>query len=184
MVFSGSVSSLAMGDTRRDGNGARWWQRGIIYQVYPRSFLDRNGDGIGDLAGIIAKLDYVQWLGVDAIWISPIYPSPMADFGYDVSDYMNMHPMFGSLRDFDELVASAHRLGIRVILDLVPNHTSEEHPWFVESRSSRTNPKRDWYIWQGLRLRMGARRTTGSAPSEAPRGNGIRKPSNTITMPT
>ncbi len=148
MVFSGSVSPLTMGNERRDSNGARWWQRGLIYQVYPRSFLDRNGDGIGDLAGIIAKLDYVQWLGVDAIWISPIYPSPMADFGYDVSDYMNVHPMFGSLRDFDELMASAHRLGIKVILDLVPNHTSEEHPWFVESRSSRDNPKRDWYIWK------------------------------------
>jgi alpha-glucosidase len=148
MVFSGFVSPLAMGNTPCNGHGARWWQRGLIYQVYPRSFLDRNGDGIGDLAGIIATLDYVHWLGVNAIWISPIYPSPMADFGYDVSDYMNVHPMFGSLRDFDELVASAHHLGIHIILDFVPNHTSEEHPWFVESRSSRTDPKRDWYIWK------------------------------------
>jgi len=148
MVFSGFVSPLAMAHEQRDGNGARWWQRGIIYHVYPRSFLDRNGDGIGDLAGIMAKLDYVQWLGVNTVWISPIYPSPMADFGYDVSDYMNVHPMFGSLRDFDELMASAHRLGIKIILDLVPNHTSEEHPWFVESRSSRDNPRRDWYIWK------------------------------------
>ena len=125
-----------------------WWQSGIIYQIYPRSFADSDGDGIGDLQGIIGRLDYLRWLGVDAIWISPIYPSPMADFGYDVSDYMDIHPMFGTLRDFDALLSAAHARGIRVILDLVPNHTSDEHPWFIESRSSRDNPKRDWYIWR------------------------------------
>jgi alpha-glucosidase len=125
-----------------------WWQRSVIYQIYPRSFADSNGDGVGDLRGIITRLDYLQWLGVDAIWISPIYPSPMADFGYDISDYMNIHPMFGTLEDFDALLSAAHRLGIRVILDLVPNHTSDEHPWFIESRSSPDNPKRDWYIWR------------------------------------
>jgi alpha-glucosidase len=125
-----------------------WWQQGVIYQIYPRSFADSNGDGIGDIRGIISRLDYLRWLGVDAIWISPIYPSPMADFGYDVSDYMDIHPMFGTLDDFDVLLAAAHARRIRVILDLVPNHTSDEHPWFIESRSSRDNPKRDWYIWK------------------------------------
>jgi alpha-glucosidase len=134
---------------QREPRGAvRWWQRGIIYQIYPRSFADSNGDGIGDLPGIVEKLEYLRWLGVDAIWISPIYPSPMADFGYDVSDYTDIHPMFGSLHDFDALLATAHRLDLRVILDLVPNHTSDQHPWFLESRSSRDNPKRDWYIWK------------------------------------
>ena len=124
-----------------------WWQRGIVYQIYPRSFLDTNGDGVGDLPGITRKLEYLEWLGVDAIWISPMYPSPMADFGYDVSDYCDVHPLFGSLADFEKLVDEAHRRQIKVILDYVPNHTSDQHPWFIESRSSRTNPKRDWYLW-------------------------------------
>jgi len=124
-----------------------WWQTGIIYQVYPRSFMDASGDGVGDLAGITSRLDYLEWLGVDAVWISPFYPSPMVDFGYDVSDYTDVDPLFGTLEDFDTLLAEAHRRSIRVILDYVPNHTSDEHPWFVESRSSRDNPKRDWYIW-------------------------------------
>jgi alpha-glucosidase len=126
---------------------AAWWQRGIIYQIYPRSFLDSNGDGIGDLTGILKKLDYLQWLGIDAIWISPIYPSPMADFGYDISDHQAIHPIFGSLDDFDQLVSAAHTHDIKVILDFVPNHTSNQHPWFLESRASRDNPKRSWYIW-------------------------------------
>lgn len=137
-------------DVQRDHECAAvsWWQRSVIYQIYPRSFADSNGDGVGDLRGIMARLDYLQWLGIDAIWISPIYPSPMADFGYDISDYMNIHPMFGTLEDFDTLLSASHERGIRVILDLVPNHTSDEHPWFIESRSSRDNPKRNWYIWQ------------------------------------
>jgi len=126
----------------------KWWQRGVIYQIYPRSFQDSDGDGIGDLPGIIRRLDHVVTLGIDAIWISPIYPSPMADFGYDVTDYCNVAGVFGSLADFDRLVAEAHRRGLRLILDFVPNHTSTEHPWFIESRSSRANPKRDWYIWR------------------------------------
>jgi alpha-glucosidase len=124
-----------------------WWQRGVIYQIYPRSFKDSNGDGIGDLSGITSKLDYLQWLGVDALWLSPFYPSPMADFGYDVADYRDVDPLFGDLAMFDELVAQAHRRGLKIIVDLVPNHTSDQHPWFVESRASRDNPKRDWYIW-------------------------------------
>jgi alpha-glucosidase len=126
----------------------KWWQQGVIYQVYPRSFLDTNGDGVGDLAGIIAGLDYLAWLGVDALWLSPINRSPMADFGYDVSDYTDVDPVFGTLADFDRLVAEAHQRGLKVILDFVPNHSSEEHPWFRESRRSRVNPKRDWYIWR------------------------------------
>lgn len=124
-----------------------WWQEGIIYQVYPRSFQDSNDDGIGDLPGIIKRLDYLQWLGVTAIWISPIYPSPMIDFGYDISDYEDLHPNFGSLRDFDVLVEEVHARKMKLILDLVPNHTSTLHPWFQESRSARDNPKRNWYIW-------------------------------------
>jgi alpha-glucosidase len=125
-----------------------WWQRGVIYQIYPRSFQDTNDDGVGDLKGITARLGYLSWLGIDAIWISPIFPSPMADFGYDVSDYCNIDALFGSLKDFDELLTSAHAQGLKIILDFVPNHTSDHHPWFIESRSSRRNPKRDWYIWR------------------------------------
>jgi alpha-glucosidase len=125
-----------------------WWQRGIIYQVYPRSFQDSDGDGIGDLPGITSRLDYLKWLGVDAVWISPIYPSPMADFGYDVSDYGDVHPMFGTLDDFDRLLHEAHARGLKVMLDWVPNHTSDDHPWFLESRSARDAAKRDWYLWR------------------------------------
>jgi alpha-glucosidase len=125
-----------------------WWQRGIIYHVYPRSFMDSNGDGVGDLNGMISRLDYLRWLGVDAVWISPIYPSPMKDFGYDVEDYTAIEPVFGTLTDFDRLVREAHARDLKIILDFVPNHTSDRHRWFVESRSSRHNPKRDWYIWR------------------------------------
>lgn len=130
---------------------ARWWQTGIIYQIYPRSFMDSGADGVGDLPGITSKLDYLHWLGADAIWLSPIFPSPMADFGYDVADYTDIHPLFGTLEDFDQLVSEAHARGIKVILDLVPNHTSSQHPWFLESRASRDNAKRDWYIWRDAR---------------------------------
>jgi len=126
----------------------RWWQRGIIYQIYPRSFMDANGDGIGDLAGIRSRLDYLEWLGIDAIWISPIYPSPMADFGYDVSDYTDIDPIFGTLAEFDALIADVHGRGMKLLLDYVPNHTSDRHPWFIDSRSARTSAKRDWYIWR------------------------------------
>ncbi|RMF61789.1 MAG: alpha-amylase, partial [Bacteroidetes bacterium] len=126
-----------------------WWQTGVIYQIYPRSFKDSNGDGIGDLGGVLEKLDYLSdTLGVDAIWLSPFYPSPMADFGYDVADYTDVDPIFGDLATFDALVAEAHRRGLRVIIDIVPNHTSDRHPWFIASRSSRDNPKRDWYVWR------------------------------------
>ena len=136
-----------------------WWQRGIIYQVYPRSFMDSNGDGVGDLRGLISRLDYLRGLGVDAVWLSPIFPSPMKDFGYDVSDYTGIHPLFGTLEDFDLLIREAHAHKIKLVLDFVPNHTSDQHPWFIESRSSRDNLKRDWYIWRD------------SAPSGGPPNN-------------
>jgi alpha-glucosidase len=125
-----------------------WWKSGIIYQIYPRSFQDSNGDGVGDLNGITARLDYLTWLGVNALWISPVYPSPMADFGYDVSDYCEIDPLFGKLEDFDRLLAEAHRRQLKVILDFVPNHTSDRHRWFEESRLSCAARKRDWYIWR------------------------------------
>ncbi|PZU10906.1 alpha-amylase family glycosyl hydrolase [Sphingomonas sp.] len=128
--------------------GRPWWEGAVVYQIYPRSFQDTNGDGIGDLAGIARRLDHFVDLGVDAIWISPIYPSPMVDFGYDVSDYTGIHPMFGTLDDFDRLIAAAHDRGLRLLLDFVPNHSSDQHPWFLESRSARDHPKRDWYIWR------------------------------------
>jgi alpha-glucosidase len=135
-----------------------WWRHGIFYQIYPRSFQDSNADGIGDIVGVMARLPYLQALGIDAIWLSPIFPSPMADFGYDISDYAGVDPLFGTMADFDALVSAAHAAGLKVILDLVPNHTSDQHPWFINSRSSRDNPKRDWYIWREPRA-------DGSAPN-------------------
>ena len=127
---------------------APWWRDSVVYQIYPRSFADSNGDGIGDLPGITGKLDYLHDLGVDALWLSPIFRSPMRDFGYDVADYCDVDPVFGTLADLDDLIHGLHERGMRLILDWVPNHTSDQHPWFVESRSSRTNPKRDWYVWR------------------------------------
>ena len=125
-----------------------WWQRGIIYEVYPRSFQDTNNDGIGDLAGILTRLDYLVELGVDVLWVAPIYPSPMEDFGYDISDYCGIDGRFGTLADFDQLLKAVHERGLKLILDFVPNHTSNQHPWFLESRCSRDNSKRDWYLWR------------------------------------
>jgi alpha-glucosidase len=141
---------------RMDQPDEDWWRHGIFYQIYPRSFQDSNGDGVGDIAGIIHRLPYLVELGVDAVWLSPIFPSPMTDFGYDISDYTGIDPLFGTMKDFDALISAAHLSGLKVILDLVPNHTSDQHPWFVESRSSRDNPKRDWYIWRDPRADGGA----------------------------
>lgn len=129
----------------------KWWQRAVFYQIYPRSFADGNGDGIGDFAGMIAKLDYLQGLGIDAIWLSPHYPSPFLDCGYDIADYTAVAPEYGTLADFQAFLAGAHDRGLRVVLDFVLNHSSDQHPWFQESRSSRTNPKRDWYVWRNGR---------------------------------
>ena len=132
-----------------NSSAAEWWKTAVVYQIYPRSFQDTTGNGVGDLNGITGRLDYLaNTLGIDAIWISPFYPSPMADFGYDVSDYTDVDPMFGTLDDFDRLLAETHRHGLKLIIDWVPNHTSDQHPWFVESRSSLVNPKRDWYVWR------------------------------------
>jgi alpha-glucosidase len=128
--------------------GTEWWRAAVIYQIYPRSFADANADGVGDLRGISGRLDYVAGLGVDAVWLSPIFRSPMADFGYDVADYRDIDPIFGTLAALDTLVSEAHARGLRVILDLVPNHSSDEHPWFVDARSSRTSMHRDWYVWR------------------------------------
>ena len=124
-----------------------WWRGAVIYQIYPRSYQDSNGDGIGDLHGIVQRLPYIASLGVDAIWISPFFMSPMRDFGYDVSDYCDVDPMFGTLADFDQVISTAHSLGVKVMIDLVLSHTSEDHPWFVESRSNKTNDKANWYVW-------------------------------------
>src|SRR3954468_14891436 len=140
-----SSSSFDLDDIMQS---ARWWQTGVIYQIYPRSFQDSNGDGVGDLRGITQRLPYLAELGIDAIWLSPIFPSPMADFGYDISNYTDIDTLFGDLRDFDALLQAAHGQGLKVILDLVPNHTSDQHPWFRESRSSQQNAKRNWYIWR------------------------------------
>jgi oligo-1,6-glucosidase len=138
------------------GSEAPWWTRAVVYQVYPRSFMDSDGDGIGDLGGVLQRLDHLADLGVDVLWLSPVYPSPQADNGYDISDYTDIDPMFGSLELFDELVAALHARGIRLLMDLVVNHTSDQHPWFLESRSSTTNPKRDWYWWKPPRPGMAA----------------------------
>jgi alpha-glucosidase len=125
-----------------------WWHNATIYQIYPRSFRDCSGDGLGDLRGIAAKLDYLRDLGVGAIWLSPIFQSPMADFGYDISDYRAIDPLYGTMEEFDALLAGAHDRGLKLLLDFVPNHTSDRHAWFEESRASRGNAKRDWYIWR------------------------------------
>jgi len=124
-----------------------WWKHAVVYEIYPRSYQDSNGDGIGDLNGITSRLGYLEKLGVDAIWISPMYPSPQVDFGYDISNYESVDPQYGTLADMDRLIADAKKHNIRVVLDMVLNHTSDKHQWFIESASSRTSPKHDWYVW-------------------------------------
>jgi alpha-glucosidase len=148
MAAAGLVAQTsAMPASAAPAIDSTWWKHAVIYEIYPRSFQDSNGDGIGDLNGITERLDYLQALGVDAIWISPMYPSPQVDFGYDISDYENVDPQYGTLKDFDRLVEEAKKRNIRVVLDMVLNHTSDKHKWFIESASSRTNLKRDWYVW-------------------------------------
>lgn len=145
-AFAQTPSQSALRAAQPDG--PEWWRHAVIYEIYPRSFQDSDGDGIGDLKGITSRLDYLHDLGIDAIWITPMYPSPGVDYGYDISDYTAIDPVYGSMADFDNLVAEAKKRDIHVIMDYVINHTSDQHPWFLESRSSRTNPKRDWYIWR------------------------------------
>jgi alpha-glucosidase len=142
------LPSLLAAQTKPDPEAHQWWQNAVFYEIYPRSFADSNNDGIGDLNGISSKMSYLRDLGVDAIWITPCYPSPQVDFGYDVSDYRNIDPMYGTLADFDHMVAEGRKSNVRVIMDFVPNHTSDQHPWFLDSKSSRNSPHRDWYIWR------------------------------------
>src|ERR1051326_2894741 len=147
-LLIGLLSSRVAVAAPVDAFGHKWWQHAVFYEVYPRSFADTNDDGIGDLKGITQKMAYLHDLGVDAIWITPFYPSPNVDFGYDISDYEAIDPMYGTLADFDRMIAEGKKQGVRVLLDLVLNHTSEQHPWFVESRRSKTSAKRDWYVWR------------------------------------
>lgn len=156
-----------------------WWKEAVVYQVYPRSFMDANGDGIGDLQGVTSRLDYLQELGIDVIWLSPVYHSPNVDNGYDISDYQAIQPEFGTMADFDELLKQAHRRGIRIVMDLVVNHSSDQHPWFVESRKSKDNPYRDYYIWREPKADA-VRRTTGVRASADQRGSLTRKRTCTI----
>jgi alpha-glucosidase len=141
-------SFIAAQEKAADAEGHLWWQHAVFYEVYPRSFADSNNDGIGDLNGISSKMNYLHELGVDAIWITPCYPSPQVDFGYDISDYRNIDLMYGNLNDFDHMVAEGKKHNVRIIMDFVPNHTSDQHPWFLDSKSSRNAPHRDWYIWR------------------------------------
>ena len=150
-----------------------WWKHAVIYEIYPRSFQDSNGDGIGDLNGITQRLDYLQQLGIDAIWIAPMYPSPQVDFGYDISDYESIDPRYGTLADFDRLVAEAKKRNIRVVLDMVLNHTSDRHKWFLASQSSRTDPKHDWYVWNDGKPGTGANAHTGPHGSVVPPNNWV-----------
>jgi alpha-glucosidase len=143
-----SAATTSVSNAATDAEGHQWWQHAVFCEIYPRSYADSNNDGIGDLNGVDAKLDYLHWLGVDAVWLTPMYPSPQADFGYDVSDYENVNPDYGTLSDMDRLIANGKDKNIRFILDFVMNHTSDQHQWFLESASSRNNPKRDWYIWR------------------------------------
>ncbi|MGY3529293.1 glycosidase [Bradyrhizobium sp. USDA 4452] len=156
-----------------------WWKGAVTYEIVPHSFQDSDGDGKGDLRGLSSRLDYLQWLGVDTLWLTPIYPSPFLDLGYDIADFCAVDPSIGSLGEFDLLVRTCHEAGIRIVLDLVPNHTSDKHTWFADSRSSRNNAKADWYIWAGSRE---VRRIIGAACSAAAPVNGARPAGNTTTI--
>src|ERR1700691_4084895 len=164
-----------------DAEGHQWWQNAVFYELYPRSFADSNGDGIGDLNGIDSRLGYLKDLGVDATWISPCYPSPQVDFGYDVSDYENIDPMYGTLKDFDHLAHDARKRDIRIVMDFVLNHTSPQHQWFIDSASSRTSAHRDWYIWRDAK-RPAFLLIIGSPASGDPLGNSIRRQASTTTI--
>jgi alpha-glucosidase len=148
LAASGLAQTKRPAAPPRDAEGHEWWRHAVFYELYPRSFADSNNDGIGDLNGITSKMEYLQKLGIDAIWITPCFPSPQVDFGYDVSDYKNIDPMYGTLQDFDRMVTAGHQHNVNIILDFVVNHTSDKHQWFIESKSSKTSPKRDWYVWR------------------------------------
>ncbi len=169
----------------RPSDPPAWWTSAVVYQIYPRSFQDSDGDGIGDLRGVLQRIDHLVELGVDVVWFSPVYRSPQDDNGYDISDYQDVDPLFGTLDDLDEVMAALHARGIRVVMDLVVNHTSDEHPWFIESRSSADSPKRDWYWWRPARGRHDGGRAgrradqLGIRPSRAPRGSSTRPRAST-----
>ncbi len=168
-----SVLTVAQTPHALDSEGHVWWQHAVFYEIYPRSFADSNNDGVGDLKGIASKLDYLKDLGIDAIWITPCFPSPQVDFGYDVSDYENIDPMYGTLADFALLASEAKKRDIHIILDFVVNHTSDQHKWFLDSKSSRTSAHRDWYIWRDGKA-PGSLPTTGFRPLEDRRGRSTR----------
>lgn len=155
---------------------AAWWKERVFYQIYPRSFQDSNGDGIGDIPGIISRLDYLKWLGVGAVWLCPVYDSPNADMGYDIRDYEKIMSEFGTMEDFDTLLREMHKQDIKLVMDLVVNHSSDEHPWFVESRKSLDNPCRDYYIWRDAKTERS--RTTGRPSLRRRHGATMRKPAN------
>ena len=146
--FASCGLNEAAGEEVAAVKGQKWWQKTIVYQIYPKSFADTTGSGTGDLPGITGKLDYLKALGVGAVWLTPVYPSPIVDNGYDIADYTGIDPSYGTMEDFDRLVAEAKKRGIRIVMDLVFNHSSDQHAWFLESKKDRTNPKADWYIWR------------------------------------
>src|SRR3954469_18993868 len=148
ILLGSCMTPKAKSQVKLDAEGHQWWQHAVFYEIYPRSFADSSNNGIGDLNGITEKLDYLKDLGIDAIWLTPCYPSPQVDFGYDVSDYENIDPMYGTLADFDNMIAEGKKRDIRLILDFVVNHTSDKHPWFIDSKSSRASEHRDWFVWR------------------------------------
>ena len=165
-----------MGEAKANVTGVPWWQTAVVYQIYPRSFLDTNGDGVGDLEGIRRRLDHLVWLGVDALWISPFFRSPMKDYGYDVSDYCDVDPLFGTLADFDRLLAEAHARGLRVIIDWVPNHTTDQHPWFREARASAQLGEAQLVRLARWHARPAAEQLAGRLHDAARRGPGTTPP--------
>ncbi len=169
-----------MSDKPETEDQTAWWKEAVVYQIYPRSFADSNGDGIGDIRGIIDKLDYLQDLGVGVVWLSPVYRSPNDDNGYDISDYRDIDPAFGTLADWDEMVAGMHARGIKLVMDLVVNHSSDEHPWFVSARSSKTSPTRDYYIWRDGKDERNP--IIGRRSSAAPPGLSTSRPATTTSI--
>ena len=158
-------------------NELKWWQKSIVYQIYPKSFQDTTGTGVGDIPGVTSHLDYLKSLGTGAIWLTPVYPSPMVDNGYDISDYCGIDPSYGTMEDMEELIAEAKKRDIRIVMDLVFNHTSDQHPWFLESKKDRTNPKADWYIWRDA-TRVSA--ASASMPSSTSRSRPSRTARSTV----
>jgi len=175
--------SAAAGAAQASQGADPWWKHALVYEIYPRSFQDSNGDGIGDLNGITQRLPYIKALGIDAVWLSPMFPSPQVDFGYDISDYEAVDPKYGTMADFDRMLAEAKKQNVRILLDFVVNHTSDKHKWFIESASSRNNPKRNWYIWRDPKgYTADGKPIPGFRRSATPPGSGTRKPNSSTTI--